>query len=148
MKTITIQVIDHKDQRLGQPGDWYFVNDKGEITDEGEHLVVKVSDLGDWRYNFLLGRHEMDEAMLCKFRGITVKQVDDYDARPAADEDDPDSFSGYPGAIYQQDHNDALAAEWVMARALKVRWEAYGIAFGPYWDDRNEDPRSPRNEAK
>ena len=116
---ITLEVIPPEQQRLGALGDWYF-------TPEGD-LVVRISDLGDWRYNFLAARHEMDEAMLCKLAGITTEMVDE-DQKSAAETDDPDSFSGYPGARLQNQHNDALASEWQMSRLLGVDWQKYGEA--------------------
>ena len=116
---ITIEVIPHASQRLkgSYGGDWQF--------DEYGDLHVRVSDLGDWRMNFLFARHEMDEAMLCKYAGITTEMVDEdeLNARPT---DDPDSFSGYPGSCYQQQHNDALSMEWLMSRLLGVDWAQYG----------------------
>lgn len=117
---ITLEVINHKEQRLGVVGDWFFTSP--------EELTVRVSDSGDWRYNFLALRHEMDEAMLCKKAGITTEMVDADQANQSED-DDPDSFSGYPGARLQAQHNDALAAEWQMSRLLGVNWEEYGAAF-------------------
>lgn len=116
---IILETIPHSKQRLGVMGDWFF-------KPNGD-LVVRVSDLGDWRYNFLALRHEMDEAMLCKHNEITTEMVDE-DQKNADSSDDPDSFSGYPGARLQNQHNDALAAEWVMARLLDVRWTEYGEA--------------------
>lgn len=116
---ITLEVIPHEQQRLGAIGDWWF--------EENGDLQVRVSDLGDVRYNFLVLRHEMDEAFLCARAGITTEMVDE-DQKNAADTDDPDSFSGYPGARLQNQHNDALAAEWIMARLLGVDWKAYGEA--------------------
>ena len=116
---ITLEVIPHEQQRLHAIGDWYF-----ELNGD---LVVRVSDLGDWRYNFLVARHEMDEAILCMKDGITTQMVDD-DQKKALPTDDPDSFSGYPGACLQNQHNDALSAEWVMSRLLNVDWIEYGKA--------------------
>jgi len=119
---ITLEVIPHSQQRLpgSLGGDWQF--------DLDGNLIIRVSDMGDWRFNFLTARHEMDEAVLCAFAGITTEMVD-ADELKASDDDDPDSFSGYPGSCYQQQHNDALAAEWIMARALDVDWEDYADAF-------------------
>lgn len=121
---ITLEVIPHKDQRLGAIGDWYF-------TSEND-LVIHCSDLGDWRYNFLVLRHEMDEAMLCRHVGITTEMVDARcrESKRLHRKSDPDSFSGYPGAVHQIYHNDALAAEWIMSRLLGVDWVAYGEAAG------------------
>lgn len=123
MKKITIEVIEHSQQRLpgSLGGDWQF--------DADGNLTVRVSDLGDWRMNFLFARHEMDEAILCKHAGITTEMVD-ADELKASPTDEPDSFSGYPGSCYQQQHNDALSMEWIMSRLLGVSWEEYGEKFG------------------
>lgn len=120
MRQIIISFIKHRDQRLGQAGDWFF--------DSDGNLHIAISDLGDWRYNVLFARHEMDEALLCKHNGITTEMVDD-DQLHELPTDDPDSFSGYPGCCYQKQHNDALAAEWVLSRLLGVDWEEYGNAY-------------------
>ena len=122
MNKITIEFIPHKEQRLPGSigGDWYF--------DSDDNLVIKVSDMKDWRYNFLLAMHEMNEAILCKNAGITTEMVD-ADELKSSPTDNPDSFSGYPGSCYQNQHNDALALEWLMSRLLDVNWEKYGKAF-------------------
>ena len=103
---ITIEIIPHEQQRLNALGDWFFT--------APEDLTVRISDLGDWRFNFLAARHEMDEAMLCKLSGITTEMVD-KDQTNAKDTDEPDSFIGYPG-------------EWIMSRLLNVEWTEYGKA--------------------
>src|SRR5215831_4364883 len=115
MNRILIEIIPHSEQRLPESlgGDWVF--------DAEGNLTIRISDTGDWRYNFLFARHEMDEAVLCKYNGITTEMVD-ADELNAKDTDDPDSFSGYPGSCYQNQHNDALSAEWIMSRLLGVDW--------------------------
>jgi len=122
MKKIIIEFIPHSEQRfLGSlGGDWYF--------DSNDNLVIRCSDMQDWRYNFLLARHEMDEAILCRHVGITTEMVD-ADELKSTDSDDPDSFSGYPDSCYQNQHNDALSAEWIMSRLLNVDWKDYADKF-------------------
>lgn len=132
---VTIEVIPFEQQRKfnGKPilGDWFF----DEQTDV---LSIKMVDLGDWRYNLLYARHEMDEAFLCKHNGISTKVVDDWcnlpDDDPRVGESNPDSFSGYGEAPYQAQHNDALAAEWIMSRLLGVSWDEYGAAVQKFID--------------
>jgi hypothetical protein len=127
---IIIKTIPHSEQRLGQAGDWWF--------EANGDLQVRVSDVGDWRMEFLYARHEMDEAMLCKHAGITTEMVDEGDAeldRKGAT-NDPESFSGYPGSVYQNQHNDALASEWQMSRLLGVDWDDYGVKYDHLWDER------------
>ena len=44
---ITIDTIPHNQQRYPTVGDWAF--------DSNGNLIIAVSDLGDWRYNALVG---------------------------------------------------------------------------------------------
>lgn len=112
---ITITTIPHSQQRYDTCGDWQF--------DEQGNLHIRVSDVGDPKMNFLIARHELDEAILCHFNGVTSKQVDEYDfTHPEAGSD---NFSANLDAPYHRFHCDALAAEWVMARLLDVNWEDY-----------------------
>lgn len=112
---ITIETIPHSQQRYNTCGDWQF--------DSQGNLNIRVSEMGDPRMNFLVARHELDEAMLCWFGGISQEEVDAYDfSHPAAG---GDCFSDNLDAPYAQEHNNALAAEWQMARLLGVNWEGY-----------------------
>lgn len=123
MKQIVIKFVNDAHKRIGEPVDWWF---------DKNGLQVRINDMGDWRYNFLCGRHEMDEAILCAIKfgfGMATKTVDDYCKRRDVAECDPDSLSGYPGSPHQQQHNDALLSEWVMSRFMGVDWEEYGKAF-------------------
>lgn len=113
---INIQIVRHKDQRYNTVGDWAY--------DSNGDLQIKVSDTGDWRYNFLIARHELDEAILCRIAGVSGKQVDDYDfSHP--DEIGGDSFSECIDAPYYTQHCDALAAEWELARKMGIDWVVY-----------------------
>lgn len=124
---ITLETIPHEQQRLGALGDWFF--------EPNGDLVVRVSECGHWSYNLLALFHEMYEAVLCKHAGITTEMVDeDQLTQRDRERDDPESFSGYPGARLQNQHNDALAAEWVLSRLLGVDWQEYGAAFDKMGD--------------
>jgi hypothetical protein len=122
---IVINTITHHLQRLkgSLGGDWRFHEIPGLKI-----LEVTVSDMGDWKCNFLLAFHELVEAIMCKDAGITTEMVD-TDELKAQPTDDPDSFSGYPGSCYQQQHNDALALEWMLSRLLGVKWTEYAERF-------------------
>lgn len=127
MKQIIIKFIQDDQHRNGQgPADWWF--------DENGDFQIRVTDMGDWRYNYLCARHEMDEIAGCKHAGITTQQVDDYCAIPESElPSEPDSFSGYPKSPHQKQHNDALAAEWQFSRVLDVDWVEYGKSFERFW---------------
>ena len=112
---IVVNVIPHNQQRYNTCGDWQFKDDT---------LQIDVSDTGDEFMNFLIARHEQDEAMLCLRRGISQKEVDDWDM--SHEDTGTDDFSADMDAPYHQSHCDALSAEWVMASLLGVNWKEYG----------------------
>ena len=62
---ITIKTIQHSKQRYDTCGDWWF--------DKKGNLQIRVSDMDNWKYEYLVGDHEVREALLCKDRGITQK---------------------------------------------------------------------------
>lgn len=117
---VAIQTIAHTQQRYPTVGDWTWDDDSGALT-------IRVSDLGDWRYEFLVGIHELIEAALCRHGGITQEQVDAFDlafeaARPEGDASEPGFASE---ASYRQQHMVATGIETVLASLLDVDWNEY-----------------------
>lgn len=112
---ITIEVIKHKDQRYNTIGDWQY--------DEDDNLNIRVSDLGNWRWNALIGLHEACEALCCKSDGITENEVDKFDMNWVGD---PDQEPGDdPKAPYRKQHFFATNIERLLAQALGVDWGEY-----------------------
>lgn len=130
---ITIETIKHEDHRYSTCGDWY--------TDEAGNLVIKVSDLGNWREEFLIGVHELIEWAKCKHDGVTQQQVDAFDTTyeeirenrltdPTISEgakaliaiDEPGDDANAP---YRNQHALATGVERIMAAALNVCWADY-----------------------
>ena len=110
--TINIFVIPHANQRYDTVGDWMF--DSGNLT-------IYVSDMNNPDYEFLVARHEMDEAFLCLKRGITGKEVDAFDMAFTGTGEPGDS----PDAPYRKEHFFATTQERTMAAELDVDWEEY-----------------------
>jgi len=109
---IIIETIEHKDQRYNTVGDWQFI---------GDELIIKVSKLGDERYEYLVGLHELVEAYLCKAYGITSVEVDAFDLAHKDDIDPGD----IPSAPYYRQHLFATIIEHIIADELDVDWDAY-----------------------
>lgn len=119
-------MINHEDQRYDTCGDWQF---KPGFNSDRERLVVTVSDTGDDYMNYLLADHEIREAMLCRRKGITSKEADEYDeAHPATAGNDTLSDNG--DSPYYEQHGDALAIEWLTARLLGIDWRDYTLRLG------------------
>jgi hypothetical protein len=129
IKTITIEVIPHSEQRYNTVGDWQFTRDaEGNATS----LSIRVSDISDGRYHALIAVHELVEALLCHNHGITEADVDKFDMNWEPDRiswEDDRRYSE-PGedwrAPYYPEHQTASAVERILASALRgVNWEAY-----------------------
>lgn len=122
---IVIKTIPHSKQRYRTCGDWWF--------DKNGNLEIRVSKLGDWRYEALIAFHELREVLFSKHIGITTEQVDEFDMkyekeRDAGEhgpEDEPGNDSKCP--IFEQ-HIAATQAERALAYDLDVNWNEYADA--------------------
>jgi hypothetical protein len=118
---IEIKTIPHNSQRYDTVGDWW-------TDEEGWH--IRVSELGDWRYQFLVAFHEMLELAWCKRRGVKQADVDAFDMdyeknRKPGDFSEPGDD---PKAPYREGHHLATLVERFAAMVLGVSWDAYEAA--------------------
>src|SRR5216684_2662166 len=113
---IHILTILQSDQRYETCGDWWF--------DEVGDLQIRVSDMGNWKYEALVGFHELAEVLLCKDRGITTEVVDAFDmtwiSKRAGDEEPGDD----PDCPYRNEHFFASSVERLLGGQLNVEWGA------------------------
>lgn len=116
---IVITTIPHDKQRYPTVGDWEFFGD--------EQLVIRISEMGNWKYEVLVALHEMIEVLLCKDRNIKQEDVDKFDIfyehnRPEGDVSEPGDS---PQAPYRKEHFFATNIERLMAAELNVDWGEY-----------------------
>ena len=109
---IEIKTIPHQDQRYDTCGDWLI---------DGDNITILVSDLGDWRLEYLVADHELREALLCRHRGISPKVVDDFDTSWKSEGEPGDD----PQAPYKREHFFATSIERLTAAELDVDWAEY-----------------------
>jgi hypothetical protein len=115
---IIIKTIPESEQRACVNGcDWFF--------DKEGNLQVRVSPQSDWRYEALLGIHEATEAIMCKFNGVTVQSVDDFDQEFDLTHDFDVNAGDDPKAPYKLEHTFATAIERILAGVLRVDWLTY-----------------------
>lgn len=119
---IVIHTIDHQFQRYNTVGDWRWTGNEKDI------LTITVSKMSDWRREFLVGVHELIEAMLCKHDGVKEEQVDKFDL--AADVFDDIEPGDHPQAPYQVQHCIATGVERLLAAVLGVDWYTYECEIG------------------
>lgn len=126
MIDISLKTIPHAEQRYDTCGDW-----RGDVAGQ---ISVTVSELPDWRYEFLVALHELIEGTLCNARGIKDADVSAFDEQFEAELDSyqhqPDDEPGDDRrAPYHQEHVFASAIERIVATELGVDWSEYEQAI-------------------
>lgn len=114
-----IKVIPHKQQRYNTVGDYQTI--------EGVTQIL-VSDMGDWRFEFLVAYHELTELALCRKTGVTDKQIDDFDISFEENRTENDNKSepgDDPASPYFHQHQVSTTQEKMMAKELDVDWDEY-----------------------
>jgi hypothetical protein len=71
-----ICIIDPSSQIYTTVGYWIFT----EPNNTGE-LIIEVSKMTDWRFEWAVIGHELIEAMFCWLFGITTEECDKFDGR-------------------------------------------------------------------
>jgi hypothetical protein len=122
MRNITIETIPHKKQNYSTVGD-YGINLDGSKW-------VKISDMNNEDYEFLVAIHELIEQHLCQKRGISEESINAFDVafeknRPEGNEDEPGDD---PRAPYRKEHLLATGIEKILAAELGVDWKNYDAA--------------------
>jgi hypothetical protein len=119
---IFVETVPHESQRYPTVGDWVW---------EEDTLHIKVSDIGNWKYEVLVGLHEAIEALLCRDRNIAEKDVSDFDiayekSRREGNVGEPGDDTGAP---YHKEHFFATSIERLIASELGLEWGAYDAAI-------------------
>ena len=128
--------IPHAELRYPTVGDYWETNTADLLAGAsaadpslGLPLVreVRVSQLGNEDYEFLVAIHELIEQHLCKKRGIPEAKITAFDmlyeqSRPAGDTSEPGNDTRAP---YYHEHQFATSIELQIAAALEVDWAEY-----------------------
>lgn len=113
MTHIEIKDVPYGQMRYPSLGDYWRSADGS--------TYIKVASLPDWRYEFLIGLHEMIEEAVTRHRGIAEPAIKAFD-EAHLDLDDPGMS---PEAPYHREHVLATAIEMLLAQELGVSWAAY-----------------------
>lgn len=122
MTGINFQIIPHEEQRYPTPGDWW--------CDDEDVWQIRVSALGDWRYEFLIFFHEVLEMAWCRWKGIREEDVTAFDERYEENRrvGDLSEPGNDPKAPYWFGHQVATLCERSAAHILNVDWNVYDAA--------------------
>ena len=115
---ICIKVIPESQHRKEVSGaDWFF-DAKGD-------LQVRISPMSDQRYEAALMLHDVFEAILCRFSGVTVESVDRFDQKYYETHSDDLDAGDERDCPYRLEHMYATAAERIFAGAVGICWADY-----------------------
>ena len=119
VERIKIAIIPHEAHRYETVGDYWYPSE--------ERMELRISDMGNEDYEFLVLIHELIEAHLCRKRGILEPDIKAFDEafeakRPEGNTDEP-GFD--PAAPYIKEHTFATKIERQLADELGVDWKEY-----------------------
>ena len=122
-RKIVMKPIPHGEQRYKIIGDYW--EDKKTIN-------YRVSQMTDWRYQFLVLLHEFIELNLLKQKGVSIDDVDAFDIKFEAErllgkhtpEEEPGDAKDAP---YRKEHALATKIERILAKKLGVNWREYDL---------------------
>jgi hypothetical protein len=122
---VIIQSIPAEEQRYPTVGDWWMAEDGA--------WHIRISNLPDWRYSFLVAIHELVEMALCKHHAVDESTITEFDmkfgaARAANDGSEPGDHRDAP---YRREHRFADVIERMTASQLDVNWRQYEQAIDP-----------------
>lgn len=122
---IHIKTIPHAKHRYNTIGDYWY-------DDEGI-LQIRVSDMGNEKYETAVALHELIEERLTKWRGLTEPQIMDFDKyyemrreQGLVPEDSEPGFD--PNAPYLQEHTLATGFEMMFCAYAGIKWPDYDNA--------------------
>ena len=132
MLKIRIETIPHNQHRYPMVGDYW--------DDPDGTLEVRVSEMNDPRYEFLVAFHELIEKELCRQRGISEQEVTRFDLlfedELAQGLRDPDDEPGdAPDAPYRREHAFATNMERLLAHEMGVDWATYERVLEGLYDE-------------
>ena len=121
---IYIDTVPHSTQRYPTVGDYFDVQTSSMKVPVSN---VRISDMGNSDYEFLVAIHELVEMYLCKKRGISEESITAFDTdfeakRQPGNVDEPGNDSAAP---YYEEHKFATIIEKALAVELKVDWDEY-----------------------
>lgn len=119
---INVETIPQSAMRYKTAGDYW--------VDEDGTWQIRVTDMGDWRAEFLVAYHELTELAQCIDRGIAEEAITafdvDWEARKAAGEEmEAEEPGNDPEAPYHPEHLFSISMEMLMAQQLRMPWVRY-----------------------
>ena len=137
---IYIDTIPHSEQRYPTVGDYWRPSIPAHAI---ERLEVRVSELENEDYEFLIAVHELIEEHLTRKHGISEQEITAFDivyeaSRAPASVAEP---GDHPDAPYRKEHFFATSIERLIAAELGIDWLAYSAKIDSLFETQ-EDSRN------
>src|SRR5947209_105995 len=122
---IVVKTIPHSEQRYPTCGDYW------DDPDGTQH--IRVSDMHNVEYEFLVAFHELIEKELARIRGISEQAISKFDIMYEQERAEGHHGKGdEPGmdsrAPYHKEHLFATQLEMALAKEMGVEWSTYNQA--------------------
>ncbi len=119
---INIQTIPHSEQRYQTSGD-YWIDSYGVWQ-------IRVSEMGNWKFELAVAIHELWEQALCLDRGIKEEDITAFDINFEMNK--PEINFVEPGddlnAPYRKEHCSATGIERIFISEIGENWRDYDSA--------------------
>ena len=112
---IIVDVVPHKKQRYNTCGDYFK---------KGGDLHVRLSKMNS-NHEFLVLIHELIEWYLIDQKGISIKEIDEFDILYEQTKTDSSEPGDDKNAPYYDEHQFATVIEKLLADKLGVNWRKY-----------------------
>ena len=93
-------------------------------------IVIEAAETGNWIYDLLILRHELDEFIMVKAKGIKDEDIIAFD-EAHADADDPGLLKDAP---YRMEHAIADAQDRIILAHLGLTYKEYDDACNKIWE--------------
>jgi hypothetical protein len=106
------------------PLEWQRYETLGDYFDNGDTLHFRITDTGNDEYNKLILIHEIVEEMLTRNRGISEKNILEYDLKfeESGKDGEPGEQDDCP---YKKEHRFAELIERMICHEIGIDWDKY-----------------------
>jgi hypothetical protein len=106
------------------PLEWQRYETLGDYFDNGDTLHFRITDTGNNEYNKLILIHEIVEEMLTRNRGISEKNILEYDLKFEESGKDGEPGEQYD-CPYKKEHRFAELIERMICHEIGIDWDKY-----------------------
>ena len=117
---VIVHIIPHNLQRYDTAGDYWEQY-------KGDEWHFRISKMNHWTDEMLCLIHELTEKILCYKKGLTDKEIDDFDTGPGAELSDPGMS---PKAPYHKEHMAGMHVERYLCKKLGLSWKKHDSSYG------------------